>query len=399
MHRSYITALSVALAIFAITGTARAADAKCMPKTTAPQSAVSALVDTINGEALTETGRQHPPWAATDYSPLAQWYSRFIVAMGTNDPPSANDQQAAAALIGEVAASPGVLLRTSIWANSTGTTYTEADATRLRGLLCVDTRFLSWPMDRDEESAADPLIHQWLVGIERKSGVEIRDADGFVKLLRADAATGTRESSRPFNVVSALALRTKFDASASAWPQLVSVAYYSSEKVHGVRLDSRSSGISLYLFSGDFYSSKEFHVEESPGGHQADAQWKSIQSQFKPATIALPPVDSALYGRRGFSPTLDGWPSASGFRAYGTTISTNYNLFSGISQTQMLVRERGFQLAALAGIEGSNAPLRMTLDSWPGPYPPAFTLPTSVRYFVVDDHTGVILATGYRGSL
>lgn len=399
MHRSYTTALSVALAILAISGTVRAADAKCVPKTTAPQTAVSALVDRINGEALTETGQQHPPWPATDYSPLAQWYSRFIVAMGTNDPPSVNDQQAAAALVGEVATSPGVLLSTSIWVNSTGTTYTEADATRLRGLLCVDTRFLTWPMDRDEESAADPLIRRWLSGIARKSGVEIRDADGFVKLLRIVARTGTRESSRPFDVLSALALRAKFDADANAWPQLVSIAYYSSENVHGVRLQSRPSGISLYLFSGDFNHSKDFEVQESPGGHQADTQWKSILSQFKPAAIALSPIDLALYGRRGYAPTIDGWPSPFGFRAYGTTISTNYNLFSGISQTQLLVREREFQLAAFAGIEGSNAPLRLTSDNWPGPYPLGFAVPMSVRYFVVDDHTGIILAMGYRGSL
>ena len=125
----------------------------------------------------------------------------------------------------------------------------------------------------------------------------------------------------------------------------------------------------------------------------ADEHWKSVQRQFKPTIIAISPLALLMYGRKGFLPSLDG--SVRALLSYGTTVSTSYNQFTGLAQSELLIRDGQLTLGTVAGVEGSDAPRNMSIDIWPNPHPPVFALPASIAYFVVDDRSGVILAYGF----
>jgi hypothetical protein len=160
----------------------------------------------------------------------------------------------------------------------------------------------------------------------------------------------------------------------------------------------------LYLFSGKADALDAFAIAFYQEGidkvadreKYADDRWKSVLKQFKPVELGLAPLDLLFQGRRGFGPALNwrDWPQV----AYGTTINTSYNLFTGLDQSTLLFRGNELFLGTVAGIEGTDAPLNLTADDLSSEERPTFALPSGVIYYVVDDRTGVILANGIRLS-
>jgi hypothetical protein len=110
--------------------------------------------------------------------------------------------------------------------------------------------------------------------------------------------------------------------------------------------------------------------------------------------LGLAPLDLLFHGRRGFVPALN----ARDFEqvAYGTTINASYNHVTGLEQSTLLFRGAELFLGTVAGIEGTDAPLRLTAEDLSGDERPTFALPSGIIDYVVDDRTGVILANGIR---
>ena len=380
--------------------TGRADGLPCRPMTTATAGAVAALADRINGSALLETGRRRVPWPAAT-SPFVTWYARFIVATGTKKPPTAEDEETAAALVREVRSVPGADLGAAVWSNSTGTTYSDADAARLRDTLCVRSVRTAWPMGQSAEAPVEPLMRKWINERARASSALPFDSAAFVSALSKTATGGTKRSSHAFNVLTALFLHVRFEQVANVSPKWTTALYYDDAGVRGIRLRSSPARLSLYLFSGRFDALLAFvgafyqdrNIIPDAEKH-ADDRWKSVVQQFKPVDLGLAPLDLLFQGRTAFIPALNArdWPQV----AYGTTINANYSPVTGLDQSTLLFRGNELFLGTVAGIEGSDGPLYLTADDFPSEERPTFTLPTEVIYFVVDDRTGIILVYGTR---
>ena len=402
MHRGSLRLVLPAVALlWASPLTGRAAELPCRPMTAATPGAVAALADRINGSALLANSRRLLPWPKAT-SPFVTWYARFIVATGAKNPPTAEDQETAATLVRELRSAPGADLEASIWYNPTGTTYSDADAARLRDTLCVRSVRTAWLMGQDAEAPVDLLMRKWIIERARASSVPAFDSAAFVRdLSKTATGLGTKRSSHAFNVLTALFLHVRFDHVADvspAWNEALS--YYDDAGVRGIRLRSSPARLSLYLFSGGTDALVAFDVafyqeRDKPTAEKyADDRWKSVLQRFKPADVGLAPLELLFQGRSAFSPALN-WgegPQA----AYGTTLSANWYWATGLDQSTLLFRGNELALGTAAGIEGTDAPLYLTADNFSSEERPTFALPGGIIYFVVDDRTGVILANGTR---
>jgi hypothetical protein len=402
MHRGSLRLVLPAVALlWALPLTGRAAGLPCRPITTATAVAVAALADRINGNALLETSRGVLPWPVAT-SPFVTWYARFIVATGAKKPPTAEDQDTAATLVHELSSVPGADLGASVWSNSLGTTYRDADAARLRDALCVRSTRTAWRMGQSAEAPVELLMRKWIIERARQLSPSAFDSAAFVSDLSSMATGGTARSNHAFNVLTALFLHVRFQDAANVSPAWNTALYYDDAGVRGIRLRSSSARLSLYLFSGksdalgafalSFYQDRTDKTPE-PEKYAGD-RWKSVLKEFKPVELGLAPLDLLFQGRRRFSPALNwrDWPQA----AYGTTISKSYNPFTGLDQSTLLLRGTELFLGTVAGIEGTDAPLYMTADEFSHEDRPTFAFPSEVSYFVVDDRTGIILARGTR---
>ncbi len=377
-----------------------AAETKCGHLPAAPQQSVSALVDRINGVALTETNWHFPPWEGNFTSPFVDWYARFVVATGTENPPSMDEQRAAATLIRMVQSLPRSTMDAAIWTNVSGTTLNATDKEWLKKTFCLDPITSSWRMGEDTSAPIDVEMRDWVSARARSAGAPLRDTGGFITALTSVATRVTKKSSHPFNVMAALFLHTRFAGMDQGSPRLAFLPYYDQGNVHGVRLKSSSSPTSLYLFTAKADDLIAFRQSLAPWTagliniQGAAERWKSVRAAFVPAKVAISPVELLMYGRRGFVPSLDAQGKVP--TSFGTTISTTYNQATGVDQSDFQLRDGEATLSTVAGIEGSNAPKRMTIDISPESGPPAFALPSSMMYFLVDDRTGLILADGFR---
>ncbi len=402
MHRGSLRlVLPAAALLWTSPLTGRAAELPCRPMTTATAGAVAALADRINGGAFMENSRLLLPWSPAK-SPFVTWYARFIVATGTKKPPTVEDQETAAALVRELRSVPGADLGASVWSNSTGTTYSDADAARLRDTLCVRSVRTAWLLGQPAEAPVELLMRKWIIERARASSALAFDSAAFVSDLSKTATGATQRSSHAFNVLTALFLHVRFEHAANVSPTWNTALYYDDAGVRGIRLRSSPARLSLYLFSGNadalgafgsaFYQEPSEKVPDPV--KYADDRWKLVLQQFKPVDLGLAPLDLLFHGRRGFVPALN----ATDFKevAYGTTISASYNHVTGLDQSTLLFRGAELFLGTVAGIEGTDAPLRLTADDLSGEERPTFALPNEVIYYVVDDRTGVILANGIR---
>lgn len=397
--RRYASAFSLLLVFLFGAGTAVQAAPDCVPPRRGSDSAVSALVDKINGVGLTEGIARVSPWPTSDGSPFVAWYARFLVALGTDTPPPSDEQRTAATLVASVRSMHGSETSASVWTNSVGTSYTTADAKRVRD-LCVTSVKATWPMGPDAPAAVEPLMREWLTHKSQASGTALEDPAGFVSDLSRSATTATKRSNHPFNALIALFLKVRFDRVAAAWPKWTSLPYYDDGSVHGIRLRSSASALSFYLFTAKSDDLLAFGrtfapvVQGEADPHGADERWKSVKNQFKPSLIALAPLEWRLLGRRLFVPSLDSRSRV--LVSFGTTVSTVYNPFTALQQSDLLIQGDHLMFATVAGVEGSDAPKAMTLDIWPRETDPTFGVSSPMIYFVVDDRTGVILADGFR---
>jgi hypothetical protein len=369
--------------------------------TTATAGAVAALADRINGGAFTENNRRLVPWSPAK-SPFVTWYARFIVATGTKKPPTAEDQQTAAALVREMRSVPGADLGASVWSNTMGTTYSAADAARLLDTLCVGSVRTAWRMGEPAEAPVELLMRNWIIERARASSALAFDSAAFVNDLSKTATGATKRSSHPFNVLTALFLHARFEPAANVSPAWTTVPYYDDAGVRGIRLRSVPARLSLYLFSGNADALRAFGSAFYQGPSEkpadpvkyADDHWKLVLQQFKAVDLGLAPLDLLFYGRTAFVPALN----AADFEevAYGTTISASYHHVTGVDQSTLLFRGAELFLGTVAGIEGTDAPLHLIADNLSGDERPTFALPSAIIYYVVDDRTGVILANGIR---
>jgi hypothetical protein len=332
------------------------------------------------------------------------WYARFIVATGAKKPPSVEDQETAAALVRTVRSVPGADLGASVWSNSIGTTYSDADAARLRETLCVRSVRTAWLLGQPAEAPVEPLMRKWIAERARASSALAFDSAAFVSDLSRTAAGAAKRSSHPFNVLTALFLHARFEHVADVSPTWNTALYYDDAGVRGIRLRSLPARLSLYLFSGKADAlgafARAFSQERSDKAvdpeKYADDRWKSVLKQFKPVDLGLAPLDLLFHGRRGFVPALNARDRNQ--VAYGTTISPSYNNFTGLDQSTLLFRGSELFLGTVAGIEGTDVPLSLTADDLSNEERPTFALPSEVFYYVVDDRTGVILANGTQLS-
>jgi hypothetical protein len=399
MPRGFLRLVLLAVALLSASPLAgRAAGLPCRPTTTATPGAVAALADRINGSTFLETSRRLLPWPAAK-SPFVTWYARFIVATGAKKPPTVEDREAAAALVREVRSVPGAELSASVWSNSTGTTYSDADAARLRDTLCVGSTRTTWLMGQSAEAPVDPLMRTWITERARESSVPAFDSAAFVSDLSKKAGAMHR-SSHAFNVLAALFLHARFEQVAAS-PAWNTALYYDDAGVRGIRLRSSPARLSLYLLSGTADALGAFAATFQQGSDKAadpekyaDDRWKSVLNRFKPVDLGLAPVDLLFQGRSGFGPGLN-WSDRPQV-AYGTTINTSYSLYTGLDQSTLLFRGADLFLGTVAGIEGTDAPLYLTADEMYNEERPTFALPSGVIYYVVDDRTGVILANGVQ---
>jgi hypothetical protein len=355
-------------------------------------------VDRINGSDLLDTSRRLVPWPSAT-SPFVTWYARFIVATGAKNPPTVEDQETATTLVRELRSLPGADLGASVWSNSIGTTYSDADAARLQDTLCVRSTRTAWPMGQSAEAPVDLLMRKWIIERARESSALAFDSAAFVSELAKVAAPAMKRSSHAFNVLTALFLHVRFEQVANVSPTWNTAQYYDDAGVRGIRLRSSPARLSLYLFSGKTDDLVAFDIafyqerDKADGEKYANDRWKSVLTQFKPVELGLAPLDLLFQGRSRFNPTLNSsWPLA----AYGTTINANYDAVTGLDQSTVLFRGNELFLGTVAGIEGTDARLYMTADDFSHEERPTFAFPSGVIYFVVDDRTGVILVHGSR---
>lgn len=362
---------------------------------------VTRLVDSIDGVALTQNTWRMDPWPSAR-NPFTDWYVRFVVAMGTSSPPSADERSAASALIHDVSALAHARTVGTIWVSRGDTRLDDAAAAPLQRLLCVRVVDGRWAIGRETPSNVEPLMRSWLDAQAHQSSMTMRDSSDFIKQLSSSATAGTARSSHPFNVLVASSINATFADPTGTLPSYGTVPYYDDGKVQGIRLDAPSH-VSLYVFSGSnedllsFLGS--FHrpayddaTQELVPRYAVD-HWKSVQAQFKPTPVAMAPIDLNLLGREGFIPSLDA--RAPYIESYGTTVNAPYNMFTGLSQTQLTLLHGNLGIFAVSGVEGTNAPPRLTFDRSPTDLHPMFAMPT-LLYYVVDDENDLILSYGFQ---
>lgn len=403
MHRiSKLLALLLLTAAMGLPANARS-DALDCARQTASRADLTRLVDSIDGIALTQSSWPMDPWPLAR-NPFTDWYVRFIVAMGTSTPPSTVERSDAAALIRDVSALPGEKSAAAIWAGKSDTTLDDTASAFLQQSLCVRVVNGTGAMGRRAPSTVEPLMRNWLDMQARKSATTMGESADFINRLSDRATVGTARSSHPFNVLVAAGMTAAFGKEIAAVPAYPTVPYYDDGHVQGIRLDA-SSHVSLYVFAGsdaDLLSFvQSFHHPAYDAATQALVpryavdHWKSIQAQFKATPVAMAPIDLDVLGRQQFIPSLDA--SAPHIESYGTTINAPYNMSTGLSQTHLSLRDGHFSLFTVSGVEGTNAPPRLTFDMSPIHLQPMFAVP-ALLYYVVDDQNGLILSYGFQHS-
>lgn len=378
-------------------------DAPDCAQQAAPRADVARLVDSIDGIALTQSSWSTDPWPFARNA-FTDWYVRFVVAMGTSSPPSADDRRAASALIHDVGALTGARTAATIWASRGYTKLDDATAASLQRLLCAHVVSGNWTMGKRVPSNAEPLMGRWLDKQAHQSSMTMRGSADFVNTLSTSATVGTARSSHPFNVLVVASITAMFGKEIAALPSYPTVPYYDDGSVQGVRLDAPSH-VSLYIFTGSntdllswvggFHRPAYDTATQALVPSYAVDRWKAVQGQFKPAPVALTPIDLDLLGRQEFIPSIDA--RAPYIESYGTTINAPYNRSTGLSQTQLSLLHGHLGLFAVSGVEGTNAPPRLTLDMSPIHLQPMFALPT-LLYYLVDDQNGLILSYGFQHS-
>lgn len=368
--------LSCIVLVLAITPAWAPAAPQCRATASASRSAVSALVDRINGLGLVDDGWPVPPWERSFSSPFAEWYVRSIVAEGSDKPP--DDLGAASTLVSEVASLPQATLTASIWA-SPGAAH--AVAQRLRG-LCVRTMTSAWP-----------------IGMR----AAVKDSGGFINDLTHVAMRAAKH--HPLNLVVSFSVASRIGRVTSEWPQPRTIAYYDGDGVSGVRLKNPSSPLALYIFTGtpsDLTNFSQSFLQKSAYSFADPAlaadRWKQIQIGFKPATVFLAPLDVSSFARKAFAPDLDLDTAPIGL-AYGVTINTVYNRFTGMVQSDFFVRNGSVSLSTVAGVEGTDAPQDLKIHFYPARSSHSiFALPLAATYFLVDEQNGLILDRGEQSG-
>ena len=202
--RRWIGPVATAVLLLGHPALGAAMPSDCTPKVAALVRApeISALVDQINGIGITQPAPAAGPWPYTS-SPLATWYSRFVVSLGASSAPNAREQAIAAALTRELIAQAGRTLVTRIWVNDHGTDFRTTNADLLHTLICGESATLNWPMTGERADAVDSAMKAWLSSIQSTSSSPVRDTDGFLKTLAGSATIGAPHSDHPLNVITA----------------------------------------------------------------------------------------------------------------------------------------------------------------------------------------------------
>lgn len=330
------------------------------------------VVDKMNSDAFYEF-RSVPmegPYPAVVLSPILRWNTAVVVSMGSNDTPSVQEQDGARAFMSAFSAAPGRRIATRVWVRKDDTSYTFEDAAALEKLFPASTIALP-PRDSDADADLDQRIARWASEQSTKADA----GEDLVTGLNSTRAAKDRIS-HPFNVATVVSQTAQFDHPLPPNGKPVSLPSYDASGLRGIRIDSRASKLSLYLFYGDSKSISDVH------SRLTTAVWNDITSRFRTRVVKAPLLPLSVTERWKFR-----LPEY--YKAYGTYMSE-----PGTENLTLDIDRTGMALDAAAAIEGYAAP-DTRLDSLRLAQKRASVSPDqSVLFALVDCATGAIVVLG-----
>ena len=306
------------------------------------RGALRDLVDEMNTQGLADF-RNLPVggggYQAVALSPVLRWQTRFLVALGTDHPPSSELQTQARAFVGQFSSAIGRNVNSHIWVNDESVSYGENAMASMISALCVATTRLHWSIGSDKDAPVDALMREWLRVQHVTQPEQLgRTADQIVYAMNMARVTYDR-SAHPFNALTTLSQEATFDVSLPVGTKRrVTLPYYDVDGVHGFRLDSKGSSITLYLLYG-----KERAIEKLQKTMDL-AHWAAITKRFVRSIVHPPRLPLILHESFGFYPSAE--------YAFGLSLITPIPWGAGIEEMGLSVHGKHLDLTAVSGVEG-----------------------------------------------
>lgn len=335
--RSWILGVGLGVILCALpAGTARAGtDCSTLPPAANSQSSIHRIADEINEQGLSDFSKMDLHGFRTiALSPLLRWYTRFLVAVGSDRPPSAQAQAQASIFTRAFSGVAGRDFASRIWLNDVGVSYREgALASELRS-LCASTVVLHWKMGANDEAPVNSLMREWIL---QHRALEAGNAlDQFIRDMNP-ARLSRDKSNHPFNAVTAMHQR---DALNVPFPtgmlHAMSIPWYKSGNgITGIRLDG--SALSLYIFYGGAEA-----IERLQGSMNV-RRWNELVKEFRPEPVSVLPYPLLLSESFFFDPGVK--------ESFGTSL-LNPHYAAGIERVGLQLDRTAVTVSAASGIEG-----------------------------------------------
>ena len=320
-------------------------------------------------------------------SPLAEWYTRVLIATGAAGKPTPQTMSAARALKRTLSGRRGLELSNAVFVDDVVTTFGANDAQTIEQQLCTASVTRHWDPSADPSvlqgpagsaTPIDPLIVDWA----RSRVPALSVFQGVESTSKALALIeGPIYIDHPFNALTALAGKADFDL--APYNRAQNLPYFSDGQIVGVRLDSGDGSLSLYAFTGSNDAIAALHQNLDL------ARWTHLSQQFVPKMIFLGGVDLNLETSNGFDPRTN--------LVYGTQLYTP-GLSNDIARETVALRidRAGASLAILNGVAG-RTPIHQLMHVSSDQFltaRPIVSLSAPMLYIVVDRPTGAILLVG-----
>jgi hypothetical protein len=291
------------------------------------------IIDEINARAFTEF-RNSPLGDFPDrvaMSPVARWYTRFIVSFGTAHPPSPDARAEALAFTSAFSNPPNRTLRNHIWVDDTGTSYNAANAALLNASISAASTSLHWSLDQESDAPADALMVDWI--LRNDPSIIATGPASFLQALNF-ARYSHERSNHPFNALTLLSERVSFNLASDTG----SVQTMNRDGLRGFRIGVSDAPSIVYLFYGTVPSIRKLQSSLDPSFLNG-VNWGSNEGGL-PSTLSLD-VTGAEFFNPDAGQTFDTW------------LNRPLQL-SAEDWVRLHIDKSGMFLSALTGIEGQS---------------------------------------------
>lgn len=298
MHRLLVGTL-IALAA---SGTALA-DSNCSPSgllLREQHASIERVAKAMNDEGLRDfrqldfTGF-YPSDVAV--SPMAEWYTRIMIGMGTTSPPSEEMRNGTRGFIRYLNARRGYDLTNSIFVDDIITTYDERDVEAMHDSTCAVTIRRHWALPPPGSQApgtpygvsvaatpVDASIVEWVR--QHTPNIPALQLGGSVSDILS-LLVGPVYVDHPFNALTALSAKATFDIGVRTY-KTTKRYYYDDGSITGLRLDSTDGRLSLYLLAGSNEAVKA--LQSSLDTHH----WEAMKVRFVQRPTLLGDISAEL---------------------------------------------------------------------------------------------------------